>query len=143
MVGVEVQNDYGKLIQTKQDLESIPYPSEREFARLMLTKNPDFELFYEPTMFLLEEEGKLKGTMPDFFIINPRKNRGTFVEITTHPKKNSDLVDPKQKQKTVMSCVAPNERYVVLYKEHLLKMQEKYSYNFGVVHLRSMRNIKK
>lgn len=112
-------------IRGEKDLAKIKYPSEREFARLLLTKNPHLIIIYEPQLFQYTfEDGKTKGTLPDFLIINPNNsNKPVYVELTR--SKRGTLYDVKEKQKAVMAKAAPHLRYVVLYYENLKKMQRK------------------
>jgi hypothetical protein len=114
-----------KRIRGEKDLIKIKYPSEREFARLLLVKNPHLIIIYEPQLFQYTfENGKTKGTLPDFLIINPHNaNKPVYVELTR--SKRGVLYDVKQKQKDVMARAAPDLRYVVLYYENLKKMQRR------------------
>ena len=115
-----------KRIRREKDLQNIKYPSEREFARLLLTKNPHLIIIYEPQRFEYTfEDGKTKATLPDFLIINPRNsNQPIYVELTC--SKRGVLYDVKQRQKEVMAKAAPHLRYVVLYHENLKKMRRKH-----------------
>jgi hypothetical protein len=114
-----------KRIRGENDLHKIRYPSEREFARLLLTKNPHLIIIYEPQRFEYTfEDGKTKATLPDFLIINPRNaNQPVYVEITL--SKRGVLYDVKERQKEVMAKAAPHLRYVVLYYENFQKMRRK------------------
>lgn len=114
-----------KRIREEKDLKKIKYSSEKEFARLLLVKNPHLIIIYEPRKFEYTfEDGATKATIPDFLIINPRNsNKSIYVELTT--SRRGFLYDVKERQKEVMAKAAPDTRYVVLYYENLKNMQRK------------------
>lgn len=114
-----------KRIRGEKDLHKIKYPSEREFARLILAKNPRLIIIYEPQTFTYTENGKTKATVPDFMIVNPRNSdKPVYVELTC--SKRGILHDVKERQKEIMAKAAPEAKYVVLYYENLKKMQRKH-----------------
>lgn len=133
-------NERAKFIRCPDDLEKIPESSEREFARLVLEKNPDLEIIHEPVLFQHElgegDKKALRGTLPDFYIYNPRNStrdsgdEGIYVELTTssrfgnNPEHAKRHHDPKHKQRLVIEGQSPKPRYVVLYRENLEKIQE-------------------
>ncbi len=122
-------------VRTEKDLTFIKNQSEREFARLILIEFPHLHIVYEPHSFVyLDENGILRNTIPDFFIKRRGSQRlGIFVEITTYPNEEAIVPDPKHKQKKVMESVAPDRRYVVLYRENLQRIQSKFpTYDFGL-----------
>lgn len=114
-----------KLIRSEDDIGRIRYPSEQEFARLLLHKNPHLIIIYEPRKFEYTFPDKTtQATVPDFLIINPRNsNQSVYVEITC--SKRGTQSDVKERQKKVMKRAAPDVRYIVLYREHLMNMQRK------------------
>jgi hypothetical protein len=116
-----------KLIRSEDDIGRIRYPSEQEFARLLLRKNPHLIIIYEPQRFeYTSKDGQTKATLPDFLIINPRNsNTRVYVEITC--SRRGTQSDVKERQKMVMQKAAPDVRYIVLYREHLMNMQRKNS----------------
>ena len=115
-----------KRITTKADVARIVRcPSERRFAKFLLQTNPGLIIEYEPEIFsYVDENGKLKLTIPDFVIINPRQGesaRKTYVEITLAQLNGSD---PKARQKEVMKNAAPDIHYTVLYAHNLKSVQK-------------------
>jgi len=116
----------GICIKTLEDVKKLERVEEKEFARLLFDRLKEgSRIEYESTMFQCNSEhGKNgKATVPDFKVSNFRTGRVTYIEITT----SSETKNPKQRQKDVIKEVAPEERYVVLYKEHLNHIQEKHS----------------
>lgn len=115
----------GIKLTREKDLKKIPGQSEKEFARLILSK-PNLECWYEPTRFEYQNGGPYpESTVPDFRILNTITGVETYVEITTSPYGNGK--DPKAKQKRVMENAHEENdeaiRYVVLYADNLLKIQ--------------------
>lgn len=117
-------------IRTLEDVQKhIRGISERGFATALLKRNPRLTITYEPRMFYhVNQEGRKKGTLPDFFIKNPRNEKigGIYVELTISDfgrSENEAVNDPKRKQKSVMEESAPGERYVVLYRAHLERIE--------------------
>ena len=116
----------GTFIQSEKDIALIQGVAEQQFALLLLSK-PKLKEWYEPRLFehINNENGKPEGTIPDFFVQNTTSpHKGVFVEITT--ASGDSQTDPKVKQRRVMKSAAPNDRYVVLYREHLERIQEAY-----------------
>lgn len=112
-------------IRSEKDIEKILGQAEKEFARLIRTR-PHLLCWYESTRFEHQNGGPFpETTIPDFRIINTRSGAEVFVEITTSAYKPD--ADPKGKQKRVMQNAAEDDgrgyRYVVLYAEHLLRVQ--------------------
>lgn len=118
----------GVAIRSKEDLVGIKkngnHKAESEFARLLLDKT-DLEIVYEPTFFYQEEEdGVVKGTLPDFRVRNPNTGATTFIELTTSSK-------GKDKQKTYMKTLAPDVHYVVFFRDKLEAIERKFpEYSF-------------
>lgn len=118
----------GLVIQTEEDAKRIKGSVEKNFARLLIKRNPHLIVAYEPELFsLTTEEGKQQGTTPDFRIYNPNTDRITFVELTRAEKNGTD---PKEKQKRIMETAAPTIKYVVLYRRELAKIQKKHRVKF-------------
>lgn len=112
-------------VRDKEDIEKILGKSEREFARLIVSK-PGLQCWYESTRFEYQNGGPSpEATVPDFRIVNTRSGVEVFVEITTSLFRPD--ADPKERQKRVMRNAADGEkdacRYVVLYAEHLSRIQ--------------------
>ena len=127
-----------RIIKSEKDIVFIKNKSERAFAVLILERDPNLLVVYEPIMFETEDpQGRTRGTLPDFYVVHPdHPSRGIFVEITTTLKKEERIQDPKGRQRWVMQKAAPDERYVVLYGENLQNMQMKHRHlDFGIAYL--------
>lgn len=99
-------------------------PAEREFARLLLDKT-DLEITYEPTFFYYrDEDNVVRGTLPDFRVVNPSTGATTYIELTTSEK-------GKGRQMGLMQRLAPDVHYVVFRREKLQSIQNKFpEYHF-------------
>ena len=137
-------------IRTQEDLSKIRHPSEQEFARFLLNKNPHLTIYYEPKRFFYKDnQGVMRGTVPDFLIINPKNSgKNIYVEITLAEKyrspenrtkdarkrkfaifkrkRENQPTEFKMEQKKIMKQLAPKERYVVLYKENMQNIMRKH-----------------
>ncbi len=114
----------GRVIKGERDIEHVSGTAEKKFARFLLDRFPHLRIIIEPTFFkTTDDQGRiLSGTIPDFYIENPRNPRvgGIFVEITLGYVNGTD---PKARQKRVMAREAPAERYVVLYRNNLAAIE--------------------
>jgi hypothetical protein len=114
-------------------LETIKIPHERAFAEHLLTHN-HLDIYYEPKMFRGEYNGNPHDTKPDFFVRNMKneKAQGTYIELTTGEyvfATNTSLKkDPKKMMKHIMK--KHDERYVVLYRQHLVLMERTQGIDF-------------
>lgn len=107
-------------IKGTEDVAKIPWPAEQQFFLLLKKKLPTSRIVYQPKLFQMENgDNKIQGTAPDFLIIKPDGTE-IFVEITSAQINGKD---PKEKQKRVMSAVAPEKKYVVLYRHNLENIQ--------------------
>lgn len=115
----------GTFIQSEKDIVHIHGVAEQQFALVLLSKRC-LKVWYEPRSFEhINGDGRPEGTMPDFFVQNIKSpHKGVFVEITTAVYESQ--ADPKAKQKRVMKSVVPSDRYVVLYRDNLERIQEAY-----------------
>lgn len=123
--GVAVKSpDDLKKIKSSLDNNRIDNPAEREFARLLLDKT-DLEITYEPTFFYYRDEDEVvRGTLPDFKVVNPHTGVTTYIEITTSG-------NGKGRQKSLMHRLAPDVHYVVFKREKLEAIQNKFpEYHF-------------
>lgn len=108
-------------IRSKEDVAEINGVAEQQFA-LLLLDHPNLSIVYEPRLFEhTNGDGRLEGTLPDFYVYNKKSKRGTYVEITN--AEYTDGKDPKEKQRRVMQAVAQKDRYTVLYGQNLRKIQ--------------------
>ncbi len=112
------------LIKSSDDVPKIDNPAEREFARLLLDKT-SLEITHEPTLFYYhDDEGILRGTLPDFRVVNPDTGAATYIEITTSS-------NGKGRQQSIMQRLAPDVHYVVFKREKLEAIQNKFpEYHF-------------
>jgi hypothetical protein len=114
----------------KENVEAIRYVHEQQFFLLLRNKLPEAKIIYEESTFeMRDEDGTVKAvTSPDFFI-KLGENRRNIVEITT-ASKAEDLLKQKQNKKSkndkieMMKLRGPNDKYTVLFREHLLKIQK-------------------
>lgn len=111
-------------IKSSDDGSKADNPAEREFARLLLDKT-SLDITHEPTLFYYhDEEGVLRGTLPDFRVVNPNTGVETYIEITTSS-------NGKGRQQQVMQRLAPDVHYVVFRREKLEAIQQKFpEYHF-------------
>lgn len=112
------------LIKSSDDGPKADNPAEREFARLLLDKT-SLEITHEPTFFYYhDDEGILRGTLPDFRVTNLDTGVQTYIEITTSS-------NGKGRQQSIMQRLAPDVHYVVFKREKLEAIQEKFpEYHF-------------
>jgi len=106
------------------DITEINGVAEQQFFLLLKQKLPsDTQIIYEDRFFAQQNnDGKEKGTIPDFHIIKP-DGKEFFIEITTQSLRNNGD-DPKKKQKEIMNETFPVKKYTVLYREHLENIQK-------------------
>ncbi len=111
-------------IKSSDDGAKVDNPAEREFARLLLDKT-SLEITHEPTFFYYhDDEGILRGTLPDFRVVNPDTGVQTYIEITTSS-------NGKGRQQSIMQRLAPDVHYVVFRREKLEAIQQKFpEYHF-------------
>jgi hypothetical protein len=112
------------LIKSSDDGPKVDNPAEREFARLLLDKT-SLEITYEPTFFYYhDDDGVLRGTLPDFRVVDPTTGVQTYIEITTSS-------NGKGGQQSIMQRLAPDVHYVVFKREKLESIQQKFpDYHF-------------
>ncbi len=111
-------------ITSIQDIaEYIPHPIEQQIARHFLNKFSNARITYEPAEFSADIEGKTRSTIPDFQIDYLNTGRSVYVEITAAKRTEGD---PKARQKKVMRQAAPDIKYIVLYRDCLERIQNKY-----------------
>lgn len=112
-----------------ENVEKIPYVHEQQFFLLLKRKLPRIQIIYEESAFGIEyDDGTTKTTKPDFFI-KPDAGKRVIIEITTASKEEDHLKEKsgkksKREKIKLMKLVAPNQKYVVLYREHLLNIQK-------------------
>jgi hypothetical protein len=104
-----------------EDVPGLLNRVEREVATLLLDRG--IRVAHEPYQFIAPVGGVLRTTTPDFYVENPLNPRGsgTFIEVTLHPSRLGNDEDPKERQRSVME--ANGVRYVVLYRDHLMRIQ--------------------
>ena len=120
------KHELGIFIKDEAAVAEIPGIAEQQFA-LLLLRHPHLDAWYEPREFSHTNDEKLEGTRPDFLIRNNKTGAEIFVEITTSSQNGT--TDPKGKQRRVMQSVG-HARYVVLYREHLEKIQRTHPVDF-------------
>jgi len=111
------------------DITDIQGIAEQQFFLLLKAKLPQrTTVDYESQIFISSNGGgRIEATVPDFIITKPNGVK-IAIEITTE---NQNGTDPKEKQKRVMRTVAPELRYVVLYRENLMAIQRRHpEFNF-------------
>lgn len=102
-------------------VREIPGAHEQRMFLLLQERLPGANIQYESHEFkMTDENGHQRSTIPD---IRVEKPDGTviFIELTTMELNGTD---PKARQKEVMSQF-PGVRYVVLYGQQLLNIQER------------------
>ncbi len=115
---IATHEDVGSIKKTF-DGKGVESHAEREFGRLLLDKT-DLIIDYEPTLFYYHDEDEImRGTVPDYRVINPRTGATTYIEITT-------ASGGKGRQKLLMQQLAPDVHYVVFYRKKLEEIQTKF-----------------
>lgn len=109
-------------------VEDIRHTHEQQFFLFLKKKLPQAKIVYEESMFeITYDDGTTKGTVPDFYV-TPNETKRAIIEITKAPRNSNSTKgerdDPKRKQKEIMKTVAPNVKYVVLYREDLERIQK-------------------
>ncbi len=118
--GVEITSvdDFSRVKEFRNG-KNPNYMTEREFGRLILDKT-DLELTYQPTLFYMEDDdGVIKGTMPDYRVRNSHTGATTYIELTTS-------LGGKGKQRNYMRQLAPDVHYIVFYRDKLQAIQDKF-----------------
>lgn len=106
---------------TPATITEISCAHEQQMFKLLQSALPTSKIGYESHRFVvIDDEGKERSTIPDFTIEKPD---GSIIhlEVTTMELNGTD---PKARQREVMQQF-PEERYVVLYGQHLYNIQER------------------
>jgi hypothetical protein len=118
----------------KESVGEIPHPHEQQFFLLLKKKLPSKKITYEKSIFSVRyDDGKIRTTSPDFFL-EMGGGKTNIIEITTRSKevdlqREKEGYRSKSEKKRIMKLIAPEYKYTVLYKEHLLNIEK---HNSGV-----------